>query len=140
MKNFVAFLCGLIFSLGLIISGMTQPHVVRGFLDVFGNWDPRLIGVMGGAIGIHAILFRFIMKRPSPVLDSAFYLPSKRDIDRRLIVGAMIFGLGWGWAGICPGPGVVGLASGDFRFMIFILAMLLGMLVFQLSDRHVFKR
>ena len=134
MKGFVALISGFLFAMGLGISGMTQPHIVRGFLDVFGSWDWRLIGVMGGAIGVHTITYRLILKRSSPLLDSKFQLPTKKDIDKRLILGATIFGLGWGWAGICPGPGLVAMVSGNVVFLYFIGAMLIGMKVFQFIE------
>ena len=141
MKLLIIFLSGLLFSFGLGISGMTQPHIVRGFLDVFGDWDPRLVGVMIGAITVHALAYRLIIKRNSPVLDSTFKIPTKKDIDLRLILGATIFGLGWGWAGICPGPGLVALLSGDVRFILFIGSLLVGMLTFQFVDkRFLFAR
>ncbi len=136
MNLFIIFISGLLFSLGLGISGMTQPHIVRGFLDVFGNWDPRLMGVMVGAIAIHALAYRIILRRNSPVLGANFQIPTKKGIDRRLVFGAIIFGLGWGWAGICPGPGLVALLSGDMRFIIFIGSLLVGMLAFQFVDRR----
>lgn len=131
MKLFITFISGLIFAVGLGISGMTQPHIVRGFLDVFGSWDPSLVGVMAGAIMVHAVAYKLIMKRSSPLMGATFDLPTKKIIDRRLILGAIIFGLGWGWAGICPGPGLVSLVSGDLSFIIFVASMIIGMLVFQ---------
>lgn len=135
MKGFIALVSGFIFALGLGVSGMTQPHIVRGFLDVFGNWDWRLIGVMAGAICVHAITYRLILKRPSPILDSKFQLPSKKDIDKRLTFGAILFGLGWGWAGICPGPGLVATVSGNGEFLYFVGSMLIGMKAFQVFER-----
>lgn len=137
MKLIITFISGIIFALGLGISGMTQPHVVRGFLDVFGTWDPSLIGVMAGAIMIHAIAFKIIMKRSSPLLAPNFDLPTKKIIDSRLILGAAIFGLGWGWAGICPGPGFVALVSGDLSFIIFVASMIFGMLIFQIFGEKI---
>lgn len=134
MKGLVALSVGVIFALGLGISGMTQPHIVRGFLDIAGNWDWRLMGVMAGAIGVHAITYRLIIKRDSPILDTSFKLPTKKDFDARLILGAIIFGLGWGWTGICPGPGIVSLASGEKAFFYFVGSMLVGMKIFQLVD------
>ena len=134
MKGFVSLVSGFLFAIGLGLSGMTQPHIVRGFLDVFGSWDWRLIGVMGGAIGVHAIAYRLILSRHSPILDSKFQIPTKKDIDKRLIFGAILFGLGWGWAGICPGPGLVSMVSGNVAFLYFIGSMLLGMKVFQLVE------
>jgi len=137
MKGVVAFLVGLTFALGLGISGMTRPDIVQGFLDVFGSWDPRLLGVMAGAIGLHLITYRLITKRPSPIYDSVFHLPSKEFLDKKLILGAVVFGLGWGWAGICPGPGIVGLASGKSPFIIFVISMLVGMKIYQIFARSV---
>jgi len=134
MKGFVALVSGFLFAIGLGVSGMTQPHIVRGFLDVFGSWDWRLIGVMGGAIGVHAITYRLIVKRSAPILDSRFHIPNKKSIDKRLVLGASIFGLGWGWAGICPGPALVGVVSGNYVFLYFVGSMLLGMKAFQLVE------
>jgi uncharacterized protein len=140
MKGLIALVVGFLFAIGLGVSGMTQPHIVRGFLDVFGEWDWRLMGVMIGAIGVHAITFRFIIKRPSPILDTHFQISKKKELDGRLILGAMIFGLGWGWAGICPGPGLVALASGQLPFIYFVGSMLVGMKIFQLVDAHLLTK
>lgn len=128
---------GFIFSLGLGVSGMTKTQVVRGFLDVFGKWDMSLIGVMGGAIFIHSILFYFIKKSASPLLAPEFYIPTNKKLDRRLFLGASLFGLGWGWTGICPGPGLVALTSGDLNIAIFIFSMLIGMLIFKLAEKSL---
>jgi uncharacterized membrane protein YedE/YeeE len=135
MRGLIAFLVGVLFALGLGMSGMTQPRIVRGFLDVLGQWDWRLMGVMIGAIGVHAIAFPLIMKKKSPLLDTEFKVPDKKHIDSRLVLGAIIFGLGWGWAGICPGPGIVALASGKMEFIYFIGSMLIGMKLYQLIDK-----
>jgi len=135
MRGLIAYLVGLLFALGLGLSGMTQPHIVRGFLNIFGEWDWRLLGVMIGAIGVHVITYPLIMKKKSPLLDAKFYVPSNRIVDKRLIMGSIIFGLGWGWAGICPGPGIVALASYEMQFVYFILSMLLGMKLFQVVDK-----
>lgn len=140
MRSLVALISGLVFALGLGISGMTEPHIVRGFLDVFGQWNPGLMGVMIGAICIHGIAYYFIKKRTRPILDAKFSLPTKNDIDKRLILGAIIFGLGWGWAGICPGPGIVSLVSGHYEFLYFVGAMLVGMKVFQILEKQYFSR
>lgn len=140
MKLIISFLSGFLFSIGLGISGMTQPHIVRGFLDIFGSWDPKLIGVMLGAIAVHAIAYRLTMNRTSPVLDTSFKLPTKKDVDKRLFFGAIIFGLGWGWVGICPGPGLVALLSGDLRFILFIGSLIIGMLIFQFVDRNYLSK
>lgn len=137
MKNLISLLVGLIFAIGLGISGMTQVHIVRGFLDITGDWNFNLIGVMGGAIGIHSLLFYLIKKRSSPLLDSKFHLPTKKDIDGKLLMGAALFGIGWGWAGICPGPGIVATVSGDPNILIFIGSMLIGMFVFKKIESRV---
>ena len=132
MKNIISFVVGLVFALGLGISGMTKVHVVRGFLDVAGEWSPALMGVMIGAILVHSLLFLFIKKRPSPLLDTKFHLPTRRDLDAKLLLGAAIFGLGWGWTGICPGPGIVASVSGNINIIIFVASMLLGMVIFKI--------
>ena len=137
MKNFISLIVGFIFAIGLGISGMTQVHIVRGFLDITGDWNINLIGVMGGAIGIHSLLFYLIKKRSSPLLDSKFHLPTKKDIDGKLLTGAALFGIGWGWAGICPGPGIVATVSGDPNILIFIGSMLFGMFVFKKIESRV---
>lgn len=135
MKGLVSFTVGLLFAFGLGYSGMTQTHVVKGFLDVFGNWDMKLVGVMIGGIIVHSVVYQILKKRKSPILDSKFYLPTKIDIDKKLIAGAAIFGLGWGWAGICPGPGIVSLVSGDLSMITFIVAMVAGMYVFKFFEK-----
>ena len=131
MKNFIALLVGFLFALGLGISGMTQVQVVRGFLDITGDWNMNLLGVMIGAIAVHSLLFFVIKKRSSPLLDSKFHLPTKKDLDFRLISGAAIFGIGWGWTGICPGPGLVASVSGNTNILLFVVSMLMGMAIFK---------
>lgn len=137
MRVVISFVVGLLFALGLGISGMTQTQAVKGFLDITGQWDYSLMGVMGGAILIHSVLFIFIKKRSSPIFDSKFHLPTRKDLDLRLLSGAAIFGLGWGWSGICPGPGLVGLVSGNFHFMIFVASMLVGMAIFKMVESKI---
>jgi len=137
MRNLIAFVVGLIFALGLGYSGMTKPHIVRGFLDFLGEWDYTLMGVMMGAIAVHSIVFFIFKHRPSPLLDVKFHLPTKKEIDGRLLLGAVIFGLGWGWAGICPGPGIVSLISGDKNIFFFILSMIFGMWFFKLVEKKI---
>lgn len=134
MKTYVSFACGLLFALGLGYSGMTQPHIVKGFLNVTGDWDWRLMGVMIGAIGVHVITYKFILKQPTPLLDSEFHVPKTNVINAKLLIGAALFGIGWGWTGICPGPGIVTLASGKLPFILFVLFMLVGMKLFQLFE------
>lgn len=137
MKIIIAFIVGLIFALGLGISGMTQTQVVRGFLDVLGNWNYSLLGVMAGAIFVHSILFYFIRKRPTPLLDTKFHLPTRKDLDTRLLIGAALFGLGWGWVGICPGPGIVAMMSGNTNIITFLVSMLIGMAIFKLVENRI---
>lgn len=137
MNKFIAIISGYIFALGLGLSGMTEPHIVRGFLDIFGAWDWRLIGVMIGAIAVHSIAYRLILRRSSPVFALRFHLPTKKEIDGKLILGAVLFGLGWGWVGICPGPGIVALVSGKMDFLYFIIAMLVGMKSYQIFEQKV---
>lgn len=137
MKSLVAFVVGIIFALGLGISGMTQTHVVRGFLDVTGDWNYSLMGVMAGAIIVHSLFFYFIKKRSAPLLDSKFHLPKRKDLDARLIFGAALFGIGWGWAGICPGPGIVALISGNINIIIFVVFMLIGMGIFKMFENKI---
>lgn len=139
MKGLISFVVGLLFALGLGFSGMTQTHVVKGFLDVFGNWDLNLMGVMVGAITVHSIVYHLIKKKESPLFDSKFHLPTKKDLDLRLISGAAIFGLGWGWAGICPGPGIVSLVSGDLNILVFILSMAVSMYAFKFFEAKFLK-
>jgi uncharacterized protein len=125
-KSAFAFLSGLIFAIGLGVSGMTQPAKVLAFLDVTGAWDASLAFVMIGAIGINLVACRLILRRAGPVLGGVFQLPRRHDIDRRLLLGAGIFGVGWGLAGYCPGPGLVSLAGGHAGAIAFVAAMIAG--------------
>jgi uncharacterized membrane protein YedE/YeeE len=134
MRNLISLLAGFIFSIGLGLSGMTQVQVVRGFLDITGDWNMNLLGVMIGAISIHTILFLIIKKRSSPILDTKFHLPTKKNIDFYLIVGAALFGIGWGWTGICPGPGLVASVSGNVNIIIFVISMIGGMVIFKFFE------
>ncbi len=131
MRLLSIYLCGLIFALGLGISGMTQPTKVIGFLDIAGDWDPSLIFVMGGAVGVNLVLYRLTMRRRRPLLDSAFVIPSHRHINARLVGGAALFGMGWGLSGYCPGPALVASVTGWPSVLAFVAAMLGGMLLFQ---------
>ncbi|HEX9707910.1 MAG TPA: DUF6691 family protein [Steroidobacteraceae bacterium] len=117
---------GALFGAGLAISGMTNRFVVLGFLDVFGAFDPTLVFVMAGAVAVTAIAFRFVLRMPAPALGGAFRLPSRDVVDPRLLAGAAIFGIGWGLAGFCPGPVLVGTAAGLHDAWIFVPAMLVG--------------
>jgi uncharacterized protein len=121
-----AFIAGLVFAVGLGISGMTQPSKVIGFLDVTGNWDPTLLFVMIGAVSVYAAVFRAIQRR-QPVFAPAMQIPPPRPVDWRLLAGAAVFGVGWGLAGFCPGPAIVSLASGAGQIALFVAAMVGGM-------------
>lgn len=127
MSGLAAFAAGLVFGAGLILSGMTDPAKVIGFLDIAGNWDPSLALVMGGAILIGFFAFRLAARRARSFLGGAMHLPRRRDIDARLIAGSVVFGVGWGIAGFCPGPALVSFASGVEPAAVFVAAMLFGM-------------
>ena len=131
-KLYSSFVAGALFGAGLAISQMVNPRKVTDFLDFFGRWDPSLALVMGGALVVTAITFRLILRRPHPLLDAEFHLPQARDLDRQLIGGAALFGVGWGLAGFCPGPAVASLAYGLPASVVFVLAMIAGM---ALGDR-----
>ena len=121
------FIAGLVFGLGLILSGMTDPAKVLGFLDLAGAWDPSLALVMGGGIGVGVFAFAVARRRTTAFLGGAMHLPHSRDIDRRLVLGSLVFGAGWGLAGFCPGPALVALGAGHWQALVFVLAMLVGM-------------
>lgn len=125
------FVVGLLFGFGLILSGMTDPGKVIGFLDLFGTWDPSLAFVMGGAIAVGFFAFRVAQQRTQNFLGGAMRLPTSRDIDQRLVVGSLLFGAGWGLAGFCPGPALVSLGAGQDKAVVFVIAMVLGMLAFE---------
>jgi len=131
---------GALFALGLGVSGMTQPQKVVSFLDFTGDWDPSLGFVMGGAIAIHLALYKWILKRPSPLMGLRFGIPTRRDITGRLVAGAGLFGLGWGLGGFCPGPGLVGVGGLGANAVVFVIAMLVGMHGFHLVDGALSKK
>ena len=130
----MAVLAGLIFGIGLILSGMTDPSKVIGFLDVAGKWDPSLALVMGGAIFVGLFAFRFAEARSRAALGGPMRLPTARQIDRRLVVGSLAFGVGWGLAGYCPGPALASLAAGSTKPLIFTACMVAGMAIFEILD------
>jgi uncharacterized membrane protein YedE/YeeE len=129
-----AFGCGVLFAVGLALSGMTDPARVLGFLDFFGRWDPTLAFVMMGAVGTHAVLYRVITRRATPVLAAEFSIPKKRDLDRPLFLGSVLFGVGWGLSGYCPGPVVTSLAAGGWPVLAFALGMAGGMAAYGLAQ------
>ena len=135
MQTLIAFMVGLVFGLGLILAGMTNPAKVQGFLDLAGNWDPSLAFVMGGAILVGALGFRAARGREQALLGTPMRLPSATAIDRRLLAGSLAFGIGWGLAGFCPGPALASLASGRSEPLIFAGAMLAGMGLFEVLER-----
>ena len=130
-----SFVAGLVFGVGLIVSGMANPAKVIGFLDLTGAWDPSLAFVMAGAIAVAIGTFALARRRTHALLGAPMHLPTARDIDRRLILGSLAFGVGWGLTGFCPGPALVALGAGYSKALSFVLAMLVGMLVFELAER-----
>lgn len=136
MTIFASLLAGLVFGLGLIVSGMADPAKVLGFLDLGGAWDPSLAFVMAGAIAVGAVAFAVARQRTVSLLGAAMQLPTSRDLDGRLVIGSVVFGIGWGVAGFCPGPGLVALGMGEAKALVFVLAMLVGMGAFELLERR----
>lgn len=129
LRDFSGLAAGLVFGAGLVLSGMTRPEKVLGFLDVFGAWDASLMFVMLGAIVVHAVSYRLIRRRSTPLFAPAFLVPSRRDFDAKLLIGAAVFGAGWGLGGYCPGPAIVALPGGGAGVATFVIAMLAGMWV-----------
>ncbi len=131
-QNILALLSGIIFGIGLCISRMADPNKVLNFLDVTGNWDPSLMLVMGGALAVTLITFRFVLKREHPVFTEKFQLPAKKDLDAKLILGATLFGIGWGMIGFCPGPAITATGFGLTNPYIVVVMMFIGFLTHQL--------
>jgi uncharacterized membrane protein YedE/YeeE len=136
MTTLVALLVGLLFGVGLIVSGMADPGKVLGFLDLAGAWDPSLAFVMGGAIGVGLPAFALARRRSRAWLGAEMQLPTAREIDRRLVAGSLMFGVGWGVAGFCPGPALVALGMGEAKALLFVLAMAAGMGLFEWFERR----
>lgn len=138
-KNYLqilsAFVVGVLLALGLSVSGMIQPQKVIGFLNIKGDWDPSLLFVMIGAIPVHILAYRFIKGKASPLFDIKWHVPTSKEITKPLIFGAVIFGLGWGLAGICPGPAFVSMASGSQMIFVFVVMMTIGMLLNRVYSR-----
>ena len=137
MNIVVSFVCGLLFGLGLILAGMTNPAKVIAFLDLAGAWDPSLALVMGGAIAVASGAFAVAGRRSRSLLGAPMQLPTARDIDPKLVGGSLLFGAGWGLAGFCPGPSLVALGRAAPTALLFVCAMLVGMLAFELFDRFI---
>ena len=136
MLNLSSLLAGLVFGMGLIVSGMANPAKVIGFLDLAGRWDPSLAFVMAGAIAVGAIAFALARTRTASLLDAPMKLPSEQRIDRRLLAGALVFGAGWGIAGFCPGPALVAIGMGSAKAVVFVVATLAGMGIFQIAEKR----
>ena len=134
MKELAALIAGLLFSLGLILSGMTNPENIINFLDITGNWNPALAFVLASAVIVTGIGYRLVWKRSTPMYEPVFSVPTSRIIDKRLIIGSAIFGMGWGLVGLCPGPALASVFSGNVvKILVFIAAMAGGILL----QRHV---
>ena len=125
----IALICGIVFGIGLTLSEMVNPAKVLNFLDVFGQWDPSLILVMGGAVVTTFVGYKLVLKRKAPVLSEAFQLPTRKDFDARLVTGAVLFGVGWGLVGFCPGPALTALLIGDEPAVYFVFSMIVGMVL-----------
>ena len=140
-NNLAAWVVGFVFATGLGISGMTNPDKVIGFLNIFGGWDPSLMFVMAGSIFVHFFSYRIITKRKNPLLSPQWHVPKKSKVTVSLISGSLIFGIGWGLAGYCPGPAITSLSALNPQTYIFVLGMLIGMYAFKFADKKLrFKR
>lgn len=135
LQSIVSFFCGAIFAFGLVLAEMTQPRKIIGFLDVFGNWDPTLVFVLASAVGVYYITYQFVMKRKSPLLAPKFLVPTKTDLELKLIIGGLLFGVGWGISGLCPGPILTILGTGSTTVIILMVSMLLGFYISFLIGR-----
>ena len=131
LKNIIGLLVGLLFGFGLLISGMTDPVKVQGFLDIFGAWDISLALVMGGGLLVAIVGVQLAKRQQTSWIGTSIDMPSKTVINKKLLTGAMLFGIGWGLVGICPGPGIVLLGTGVWQAYVFIPAMIVGMLIYQ---------
>ncbi len=136
MQILTSLITGLVFGIGLIVSGMADPAKVLGFLDLAGRWDPSLALVMAGAIGVGALAFAIAGRRTTSLIGLDMKLPTSRELDRRLLAGSVVFGVGWGVAGFCPGPGLVALGMGETKALIFVAAMIAGMGLFEVIERR----
>jgi uncharacterized membrane protein YedE/YeeE len=134
-QGLIGLAAGVLFGFGLVLGGMTRPSKVIGFLDFGGAWDPSLACVMLGAVSVHFLGYRVAQGRAAPLLADKFALPTRRHIDARLVLGAAVFGIGWGLAGYCPGPGLVSLGAGNLGALVFVATMLVGMLAAGRSER-----
>ncbi|MBO0493858.1 YeeE/YedE family protein [Pseudomonas sp. Marseille-Q1929] len=140
MRKLTALMAGLIFGLGLYLSGMTDPAKVLAFLDLAGDWDPSLALVMAGALAVSSVAFFFARRRQVSLLGAPLQIPTNRKIDRRLVLGSLLFGMGWAIAGLCPGPALALLLTGHWQVVVFTLAMLVGMLIFEGLELRVLAK
>lgn len=136
MQPLVSLVAGVVFGLGLAVAEMTNPLKVLDFLDLAGNWDPSLAFVMGGAVMVTLVAFRFVLRRPVPLYGDRFHLPTLTQLDRKLLGGAALFGIGWGLAGYCPGPALATILSGNSETWLFVPAMLVGGALQRWQSRH----
>lgn len=136
-RNFTALIAGILFGIGLAVSQMVNPEKVIGFLDLFGQWDPSLAFVMGGALIVTMLGYRFATSKPQPVFEREFRIPANKQIDGRLAIGSVLFGMGWGLVGLCPGPAVAALLVGGLPVFVFFSAMIVGMALFELFDTRL---
>lgn len=139
MRNVVAFVSGILFSIGLVVGGMTQPLKIVAFLDFFGNWDPSLAFVMGGALLVNLVAVRWVRSKETPVVERSFHIPTRNDIDWRLLVGGGLFGVGWGLAGYCPGPALTSIGSLNTPVLAMVGGMIGGVLLYKAFDRYVMQ-
>jgi uncharacterized protein len=139
-RNAAVFGTGALFAVGLALSGMTKPSKITGFLDIAGHWDASLAFVMMGAIAVHFAAYRVIRRRPAPLFDTKFHLPTRKDIDPRLVLGSALFGVGWALGGFCPGPGLVAAGGGSLHALVFLVGMTLGMLAEHFAARAAARR
>lgn len=135
--NIIGLFIGILFSIGLGVSGMTDPQKVLGFLDVKGTWDPTLLFVMGSAIPVYFFYYKIIMRRGKPIFDTKRFVPTRKDVDAKLIIGAGIFGIGWGVSGICPGPGIAGIGAMSIGAVVFVVAYLIGFSLESVFDDRI---
>lgn len=140
MRLPIAYLIGLVFGLGISMSGMANPAKVLNFFDVAGSWDPSLAFVMGGAVLVTFFGYRWVLTRPKPLFDTQFSLPSRTDIDGRLISGSLIFGVGWGIAGFCPGGALPALGTGNLTVVLFVVALIVGIYLTRTVETFIANR
>jgi uncharacterized membrane protein YedE/YeeE len=134
LELIIALISGIIFALGLVISGMTNPTKVIGFLDIFGNWDYSLAFVMVGAIGVTFVSFKILSQR-KPFCAPDHFLPTKTEVDKKVLIGSALFGIGWGISGICPGPGIVNLVTNESAAFLFVGSLIMGMFIFKMTEK-----